>query len=147
MKTQYMMLFLLTLALALSLGLAAACNGGNGGADGNVDGKVDGAQDGDGVGADTENPLCSAAGGTCTEQRWHLCPVGTEPVDPDPHRDCGSGTGTDGWCCVDAPPSTCSDAAGVNCVVGTECTGCWGPPGDTSLTCEAGRICCTDVCD
>jgi hypothetical protein len=145
MKTQYMMPLLLTLALVLGLGFTVACDYG-GGVDG--DGGVDGAADADeGMDADTATSACGAAGGTCTDSRWNLCPVGTEPIDPDPHQDCGSGTGTDGWCCVDAPASTCSDAAGVNCVVGTECIGCWGPAENTSLTCEAGRVCCTDICD
>ena len=152
MKTQYMMTLLLTLALALGLGFTVvACNYGGGDVDGGgVDG--DGDVDGDAgadeeMDGDTATLACEAAGGTCTDSRWNMCPVGTEPIDPDPHRDCGSGTGTDGWCCVDAPTSTCSDAAGANCVVGTECTGCWGPAEDTSLTCEAGRVCCTDICD
>jgi hypothetical protein len=91
-------------------------------------------------------PKCTAKGGICTPHRWVLCPVNTEPIHPDPHQDCGQ-PGAGGWCCVSAPPSTCSAAPGVNCVHGSQCTGCWDTPSDTSLTCEAGRVCCEDICD
>jgi hypothetical protein len=87
-------------------------------------------------------PNCTAVSGKCTPQRWIVCPVNTEPVEPDPHQDCG-----DGWCCVAAPASTCSANPGTNCVFGSTCTGCWAAPANTSLTCEAGRVCCEDICD
>jgi len=92
--------------------------------------------------ADGTFPKCAAVSGNCTEHRWVICPAGFEPVDPDPRQDCG-----DGWCCVVAPASTCSASVSANCVVGTQCTGCWGPATNSSLTCEAGRVCCEDICD
>jgi hypothetical protein len=88
---------------------------------------------------------CASAGGFCTAYRWEICPPGYEPIDPSPHRGCGSGGGADGWCCVVAPYSTCSAYAGANCVVGTACTGCWGAV--SGYTCESGRVCCEDICD
>jgi len=107
-------------------------------ADGPVDGPVADLPTGDGY-----FPKCLAVGGTCTQVRWEVCPVNTEPVEPDPHQDCAN----QGWCCVAAPSSTCSASAGVNCVFGSACTGCWGPATNTSLSCEAGRVCCEDICD
>lgn len=91
-------------------------------------------------------PKCTAVGGICTKHRWTICPVNTEPVQPNPHQDC-AGMGGNGWCCVKAPASTCSAAAGANCVFGNKCAGCWGPASNTKLTCEAGRVCCEDICD
>ena len=88
-------------------------------------------------------PRCEARGGTCTEYRWVVCPVGTEPAAGEGHEDCPGG----GWCCVPAPSSTCSSSGYTNCVEGERCTGCWGAPDDASLTCEAGRVCCLDICD
>ena len=88
-------------------------------------------------------PKCLAVGGACTPYRWEICPVNTEPVEPDPHQDCAGG----GWCCVAAPASTCSAAAGANCVFGSACTACWAPATNTALTCESGRVCCEDICD
>lgn len=85
---------------------------------------------------------CVSAGGVlCTRYRWEICPIATEPVPgADPHLACGQG----GWCCRPAPPSTCSWSGQGNCVPGA-CTGCWATvPG---LTCEAGRVCCQDICD
>jgi hypothetical protein len=87
-------------------------------------------------------PLCSSKGGLCTKQRWIVCPAGFEPIHPSPHQDCGTG-----WCCVKAPTSTCSAKAGVNCVFGSACTGCWSSATDTTLACESGRVCCEDICD
>jgi hypothetical protein len=101
--------------------------------------------DSDADGAETTPPACAAAGGFCSEARWILCPVHFEPVGGDGHLDCGSG-GADGWCCVPAPPSECSDRGAGNCVPGTTCTGCWAPAPGTPA-CEAGRVCCIDVCD
>ncbi len=88
---------------------------------------------------------CEAVGGFCTAVRWEICPVGYEPIDPDPHRGCGGGGGVAGWCCVVAPYSTCSAYAGGNCIPGTSCTGCWGDV--SGYTCESGRVCCEDICD
>ncbi len=87
-------------------------------------------------------PLCAKVGGGCTAQRWHVCPAGTEPASSKPHLDCAPG-----WCCVKAPPSTCGQSGMTNCIEGTKCSGCWGAPADTSLTCPAGRVCCEDICD
>ena len=100
----------------------------------------------DTVEEESTGTLCEAAGGECTNVRWEMCPTGTEPIEPDPHQDCPGGSeGTQGWCCVDAPPSTCSDDSSGNCIVGTECTGCWGPM--EGYECEEGRVCCIDICD
>lgn len=92
-------------------------------------------------------PECEGVGGACTDARWELCPPGTEPLGTDPRSDCP------GWCCVDAPPSTCSDDSSYNCVIGTRCEdisgddwgACWGTP-DGAYECEDGRVCCMDVC-
>ena len=87
---------------------------------------------------------CANAGGVlCTPVRWEICPAGTEPVaGNDAHLGCGmSGSG---WCCQLAPASTCSQSGQGNCVPGA-CTGCWAAV--VGLTCEAGRVCCQDVCD
>ncbi|MBN1771450.1 MAG: hypothetical protein JXB32_09325 [Deltaproteobacteria bacterium] len=88
-------------------------------------------------------PACAARGGTCTEYRWVICPAGTEPAPTEAHEDCPGG----GWCCVPAPTSTCSSSGYANCVEGERCTECWAAPDDTTLTCEAGRVCCLDICD
>jgi hypothetical protein len=88
-------------------------------------------------------PACVAAGGTCSPSRWSICPAHYEPIgEGTGHLDCTSA----GWCCVPAPSSPCSDTGAGNCVVGDTCTGCWGEaPG--APACEAGRICCVDMCD
>ena len=88
-------------------------------------------------------PLCSGVGGFCTPFRWEICPPSYEPVFPNSHQDCPSG----GWCCVPAPPSTCSAAAAANCIKAGACTGCWGDAANKTLTCEPGRVCCNDICD
>jgi hypothetical protein len=95
---------------------------------------------------DVTYPACVDAGGLCTQWRWIICEAGKEPIDPDPNRDCPGSEGTRGWCCVDAPESTCSDSGEGNCVAATSCTGCWGPARE-GLSCEEGRVCCTDICD
>ncbi len=90
------------------------------------------------------SPECKTAGGVlCTEHRWVICPKGYEPIATgDGHLGCSGG----GWCCVAAPPSTCSSSGKGNCVVG-DCKGCWSKVTDPSLTCESGRSCCEDMCD
>jgi hypothetical protein len=87
-------------------------------------------------------PTCAAAGGVCSTYRWVLCPAHFEPIGlGDGHLDCRS----DGWCCVAAPPSPCSDESAGNCVPGDACTHCWrAAPG--SPACESGRVCCLDNC-
>jgi hypothetical protein len=100
----------------------------------------------DGPPPDTGTPLtdkCAAAGGVaCTPARWMLCPAGYEPIGgADGHLGCGP---MGGWCCVVAPPSTCSSSGKGNCVPGA-CTGCWSLV--AGLTCESGRSCCQDMCD
>lgn len=98
-----------------------------------------------GHGGASPHPECAAVSGICTDTRWELCPSGMEPVDPDPNQDCPGDGGTQGWCCVDAPPSTCSDDSSGNCIVGSTCEGCWADvPG---YDCEDGRVCCQDICD
>ena len=89
---------------------------------------------------------CKNAGGVvCTDARWLLCPAGYEPVaEGDGHFNCGKTN--DGWCCQPAPTSSCSQSGSANCVPGT-CKGCFGPAPDPSLTCEADRSCCIDICD
>jgi hypothetical protein len=101
----------------------------------------DGAQDLPGVEA-AALPTCGAAGGVCSTYRWVLCPAHYEPVGlGDGHLDCRS----DGWCCVPAPPSPCSDESAGNCVPGDTCTRCWrAAPG--APACETGRVCCVDNC-
>lgn len=154
MKLAQLLRWLLAATLVAAAAVPLACDeGGDGDADSDADGDVDGDADGDAdadgstdASADADaSSGCVAAGGTCTGARWELCPVGTEPIDPDPHRDCTAEM--DGWCCVAAPDSPCTATAGVNCIVGTACTGCWAPPDGAHLDCEAGRVCCTDVCD
>lgn len=86
---------------------------------------------------------CVDLGGVCVPNRWSPCPSGTEIHSLGQQFGCG------GWCCVDAPPSTCAD--GLNgrqgmCVPG-ECTGCFAKVSESALICEAGRSCCTDICD
>ena len=90
----------------------------------------------------TPTAACATAGGLlCTPYRWEICPAGTEPLaGADPHLGCGNG----GWCCVVAPPSTCSNSGAGNCVPGS-CTGCWAPV--SGYMCENGRVCCQDMCD
>jgi hypothetical protein len=87
---------------------------------------------------------CAALGGVCTGARFEMCPVGTEPYDLGEER---GGCGFGGWCCVEAPPSSCSDEPGVMCVPGDQCEGCFYPAWDESLTCEEGRVCCFDYCN
>ena len=97
-----------------------------------------------GGGGASPYPECAAVDGICTDARWELCPNGTEPVDPNPNRDCPGGEGAQGWCCVDAPPSTCSDDSSGNCIVGDSCEGCWAEV--QGYDCEDGRVCCEDIC-
>jgi hypothetical protein len=97
---------------------------------------------------DTGAPLtdtCAAVGGAfCTPVRWELCPKGFEPISSgDGHYGCGT---IQGWCCVPAPPSSCSASGAGNCIAGG-CTGCWMKVTDTTLTCETGRSCCIDGCN
>ncbi len=87
---------------------------------------------------------CEAAGGFCSGARWELCPVGYEYTGTGDGR---LGCDVGGWCCVPAPPSTCSASGWTNCVEGSACVGCWDDPGDPLLACEEGRVCCYDVCD
>ncbi len=97
---------------------------------------------------DGTGPACAALGGVCTDYRWGLCPTGLEPAAGTPHSDCPM----EGWCCVDAPASPCSDESNYDCVAGTFCEDlgdewgpCWGTPPE-SYDCEAGRVCCMDIC-
>lgn len=89
---------------------------------------------------------CKNAGGVlCTDARWLLCPAGYEPVgEGDGHFNCGQTN--DGWCCQEAPPSSCSASGSANCIPGS-CTGCFDNAPDQSLACEQGRACCVDICD
>jgi hypothetical protein len=96
---------------------------------------------------------CADLGGVCTATRWYQCPVGME-IYALGNDQLGCEANTDGWCCVDGPPSTCAD--GLNgkhwmCVPGEECSGCFSSPvvGGPGMvpTCEAGRSCCVDICD
>jgi hypothetical protein len=94
-------------------------------------------------GSETAAPGCAAAGGTCSPSRWEICPKRYEPIDQGTgHVDCP----IDGWCCVPAPSSPCSDQGAGNCVVGDSCTGCWAPAPGTPA-CESGRVCCVDMCN
>jgi len=101
----------------------------------------------------TENPTdwphptsgqCLGQGGFCSGGSELLCPWGYEPVGHRPHRGCAS----DGWCCIVAPYSECTDSGEANCFEGTTCTGVDGCLGDptTAYTCETDRVCCVDVC-
>jgi hypothetical protein len=90
---------------------------------------------------------CIDMGGVCTNTRWDRCPLGTEPNSLGTDQ-LGCENQSGGWCCVDGPPSTCADSAqGGMCVPGDKCTGCFAAHPDSSLTCEAGRVCCVDICD
>jgi len=120
----------------------------DGDADGDADAELDGSVDADQRGdADLDSPVgtCTEVEGTCTSEIFEMCATGTEPIDPDPHRDCGAG-----WCCVTAPASPCSEGLLGHCFAVAECTDvdrCWMPVDDPSLTCEEGRVCCRHVCD
>ena len=94
---------------------------------------------------------CSDWGGVCTANRWSTCPRGMEIRSLEDQGGCENNW--DGWCCVDAPPSSCSDVGPGVCVPG-ECKGCFAPVSDPEFrlpkpypTCEAGRSCCLDLCD
>lgn len=90
---------------------------------------------------------CAAIGGICALSRWSRCPAGTEPYSTSSNQ-LGCEVYNDGWCCVDAPPSPCADSAkGGMCVPGAQCTGCFTAHEDPAMTCEAGRVCCVDICD
>lgn len=103
--------------------------------------------------ADAENcpefpQKCVDLGGVCTESRWLPCPRGMEIRSLEDQGGCEKKW--DGWCCIPAPPSTCSDEGSGVCVPG-ECTGCFAPVSEhlpkPYPTCEAGHSCCVDVCD
>ncbi len=90
---------------------------------------------------------CADIGGVCTASRWIRCPAGTEPYALDADQ-LGCEGDWDGWCCVDAPPSSCADSReGGMCVPGDKCKGCFEAHPNASLTCEPGRVCCVDMCD
>lgn len=90
------------------------------------------------------SPECDSAGGFCSGARWELCPIGYEAIAGiDPNLGCD----VNGWCCVPAPPSTCSASGWTNCVAASSCTDCWDDPGVAGLACEEGRVCCYDICD
>jgi hypothetical protein len=90
----------------------------------------------------SETSACTAAGGFCSPSRWQICPAYREPIGQgDGHLDCRN----NGWCCVPAPSSPCSDQGAGNCVVGDACTGCWHAAPNTPA-CETGRVCCVDNC-
>lgn len=94
---------------------------------------------------------CVDLGGVCTPNRWSTCPLGMEIRSLGDQGGCEKNW--DGWCCVDAPPSSCSDVGPGVCVPG-ECKGCFFPVSDPEFslpkpypTCESGRSCCLDLCD
>src|SRR5262245_38453267 len=75
---------------------------------------------------DALGPGCTALGGFCVPGRFAICPSGTEPT-ADVHADCKPRDAVRGWfCCVPAPPSSCSSSGGTNCFAGS-CHTCWGP--------------------
>ncbi len=90
----------------------------------------------DGTMADAAT-ACQGVGGSCTGVPWEICPVGTEPANGDP-------LGCSGHCCVAAPDTSCTRDPVANCLPG-RCTGCWADYPDGA--CEAGRTCCTWICD
>ncbi len=91
---------------------------------------------------------CDEVGGVCTGTRWEMCPPGTEPYDdPFGEPELGCGMMGDGYCCVKAPPSSCSEQEGVMCLSGDTCEGCFSEPFDNSLTCQPGRVCCQYICN
>jgi hypothetical protein len=98
--------------------------------------------------ATTKDVKCVDVGGECTQERWEMCPPGTELYDDTgtPEKILCGNAGT-GHCCVDAPPSPCSEAQGVMCLPGNTCEGCFSAVQDKGLTCEAGRVCCFDLCN
>ena len=87
---------------------------------------------------------CDRAAGFCSGGSELLCPWGYEPLETRPHRNCAN----DGWCCIVAPYSECTDSSEANCFAGTSCSGVDGCLGDptTAYTCETGRVCCVDIC-
>jgi hypothetical protein len=92
----------------------------------------------------TTSSQCDRAGGFCSGGSELLCPWGYEPLVSRPHRNCLN----DGWCCIVAPYSECTDSGEANCFAGTTCTGVDGCLGDptTAYTCETDRVCCVDIC-
>jgi hypothetical protein len=90
---------------------------------------------------------CAEIGGVCTLSRWTRCPAGTEPYSASSNQ-LGCEAYSQGWCCIDAPPSPCADNVnGGMCVPGDRCTGCFAAHSDPAMTCESGRVCCVDICD
>jgi hypothetical protein len=101
----------------------------------------------------TENPTdwphpvsgqCDDFGGFCSGGSELLCPWGYEPIERRPHGNCAH----DGWCCIVAPYSECTDSGEANCFDGTSCAavdGCLGDP-TTAYECETDRVCCVDIC-
>jgi hypothetical protein len=79
---------------------------------------------------------CSVAHGACTPDQYTACPVGQEPIYPQPKRDCPAG----GHCCVTGSETTCGANGVGECLVGSKCIS----PGLTksNATCEPGRVCC-----
>jgi hypothetical protein len=95
---------------------------------------------------DATPPACAAAGGFCTRYAWESCPAHYEPTAlEEGHLDC-SGSSGNAWCCVPAPSSPCSDTGAGNCLVGDTCTGCWAEA-PSAPACEAGRVCCMNICN
>lgn len=92
----------------------------------------------------TTHPQCIGVGGFCSGGFSLLCPWGYEPSGSRPHGHCAD----DGWCCVPAPYSECTDSGVANCFTGATCSDvdtCLGPP-STTYSCESGRVCCVDIC-
>lgn len=87
---------------------------------------------------------CNDFGGFCSGGSDMLCPWGYEPLERRPHGNCAH----DGWCCIVAPYSECTDSGAANCFDGTDCSGVDGCLGDspTPYECEPDRVCCVDIC-
>ncbi len=88
---------------------------------------------------------CTTQGGFCSGGISLPCPAGYEPLSASAHRHCDA----NGWCCIPAAYSPCSESGTGNCMPAVSCAmaedGCWTDPA-APLECEAYRVCCENAC-
>ncbi len=94
----------------------------------------------------SSSPQCRGQGGFCSGGSAILCPWGYEPLrSSDPVRRCDY----DGWCCIVAAYSECTDSGTASCFFATACSGVLGGcliDATPAMDCETGRVCCVDSC-